>query len=356
MDMGTGCVIGPDDTRDYPASILLGSEGNLPSAYIVPAFLHVFNSFYKPIKSEAMKVIRNQGGLPTCVGESTALQKQTQEGVKMSSKDCYRQAKRLDGSGDPLSWGTTLNAGQDAVVDGIATEAVVPFDRGEGMESLVSLDDVDEGTLRSREEHKGKSYFRVERNDFERVIYGTRTPIVTALQWYPSDHNIGPDGVMKWPTGSNPRGHAVTMAGWFTRDSGTLRRIFANSHGVEWGDNGFFYVDDDMINRFTSGRLAVDMPHDLAKLLVKWNEKNVKCASSPDIYRIQYGVRRKYENEIVFWSFGNLFVGGDAQTMVYDIPEDELYAIPEGIPMDIKDAPFRYKELVREIRQHYNQF
>jgi len=124
-----------------------------------------------------------------------------------------------------------------------------------------------------------------------------------------------------------------------------------NSFGPNWGDNGLFYVPvKDVINRLTSGRIAVDRTNELSSLLAKYNEKNLQVTGSPDIYRCELGVLRKYPDEITWWAFGNLF-----GIETYDISFVDFEHIPRGKNMDINNAPFRTKELVRQIRQHYGQ-
>lgn len=346
----TGCVLRPTPNDRLNIAAVLAAEGEMPEQYIVPAFRHLFDAEFRPIPEKMRTFIRHQGSIPSCVGHATSRQKEAQEGVPMSPRDIYRLAKRADGSGDPLSWGTTLAAAQDVMVwTGVASEAVVPDQPNASTQAYVALDDVTPATEADRSKHKAKSHFFIYRNDFKRTLFQREIPIVTSCGWHSSDAGIGPDGMMKMASGTYYGGHAFACIGWVRR-AGKEVKVMVNSHGVSFGDNGLFYVDDDAMNRLSAGEVSLDIEPSLAELLAKWNEMNVKVKDDPRVYRIQYGVKRRFENEVVFFAFGYLFT-----TDVMEIPKAELDAIPEGIPVDIKDAPFRTRELVREIRQFYGK-
>lgn len=346
-----GCVLRPAKAGLEIGSILSVAEGDLPENYVVPAYRDLFDAGFRPVPAKLAEFIRNQNGIPSCVGHATANQKGAQEGVRMSPRDIYRLAKLIDGFGDPLSWGTTLSAAQDAMVEpGTASEDLVPDLPHASRAQYVSQDDVSDAVRADRKTHKALKNYFVPRTDFRRTLFQTGFPVVTSCGWHESDDAIGASGIMGMPTGAYRGGHAFACIGWRTLSSG-VALIMVNHFGSGWGDNGLFYVPfADAFNRLTSGYVSVDIDAKLAELLMTWNERNVKSPDSPKVYRIQYGVKRQYENEIVFFAFGQLF-----STDVWEITSADLAAIPEGRAMDISDAPFRTRELVREMRLLYSK-
>lgn len=346
-----GAILSPENESEPRYG---GTDVELPDQYIVPFFRDWFGDRFglRPENVEEW-FVQSQGPIPSCIAEACAKQKTAQEGRKVSRRDIYRLAKRLDGTADPTTWGTTLNAGQDAMIDpGPADDELVEDDRSD-INAFVSLDDVNEDVRCSREANKGKSSLRVERTDFIRAMFEYGLPLTTACHWYSADNGIGKDGMMGMPTGNPIGGHSFLCIGWVSKQEEGMGPclVMVNSFGKGWGDNGLFYVPvKDVINRLTSGRIAIDQPHDLTVLLARYNGKDVQVVGSPDIYRCELGVLRKYPDEITWWAFGNLF-GFDT----YDMPFLDFQDIPKGKYMDISDAPFRSRELVRQLRQHYGK-
>lgn len=359
---GLGCILEPGEPNGLSAYSALGIGGaavgvELPKTYVAKGFEKWFNFNADGIVTtnpSEMK-IKDQKTRPSCVGQSSAYQKGAIEGKEISARDVYRQAKRLDGYGDPLSWGTTLGAGQDAMVNGAADELLVPEPDGSwDIGRYVDLADVTDAVKQSRDENKSKSSFYVYRYDFKETLVKTQTAIVTSCMWYSSDSAIGYDGLMQMPTGSQQGGHAFVIVGWGYRivNGQPIEVLIApNSWGKEWGDNGVFYIPvKDVSNRLSAGYVTVDMPPDLAKILTKYDGHDVQVIGDPKIWRITDGKKRHYPDEICFWAHGGLF-----GFSVVEIRQQDLDAIPDGEPMKIDEAPWQTRELVRQIRQHYGK-
>lgn len=348
MDKGLGLVATPPSGGTPSVELILGVPGALPEQFVVPAFRGWFDTSFQVIPGNV--AVTDQGPIPSCVGHATAHQKSAQERVRISPRDIYRQAKRLDGTNDPTSYGTSFAAAQDVLTkNGAAEEKLVPDLPNVPLADYVSLTDVSEVVTWNRGEHKGKSSFFVQRTLLRQTLLQTEQPIVTGCQWYAQDNGIGTDGIMRLPAGTVIAGHAFACIGWVIRPGVGECLVMVNSFGKGWGHHGLFFVPTaDVLNRLYEGYVAVDIGITLAELLRRYDGKNVMVPGTPDIYRCELGVLRKWPDEITWWAFGNLF-GFD----VYEIPSAEFDAIPKGIPMDIKDAPFRTRELVRQIRQHF---
>lgn len=332
----------PDDVTPS-AELFLGAV-ELPESYIVPAWRDCFDDDFNPIPEKIRARIMDQGRQPSCVGHGTSVQKSAQEGVLISPRDIYRQAKRIDG--DPDGWGTTLAAAQDVLVaTGAAEHSLV--DPNPNVSSLVYLaDDYSDEVKENRKAHRGTKPFRVPRTMMRQAMLEYGVPVVTSLMWYPEDNRIGRDGVMMMPSSMNGLGHCVSSIGW----TGRLGTVMVNSFGQDWGADGLFYVKGDVINRFGNAYITLDIEHDLALIIAKYEGKDVKVAAKSDHYRIQDGKRRKYPDEITWWAHGRLF-----GIETFEIGQDELDALPEGDDMSVTEAPFATRELVRQIRQYYGQ-
>lgn len=343
-EIATGCLIEPPPPHLQAVEAILGAAGDVPDEFIVPFFRPLFDATFKRAGS-ALR-IKNQRGIPSCVGESLSYQKAADEGVEMSGRDNYRLAKRKDGTGDPTSWGTSIWAGLDAQVDwGIAEEAVVPDISDRPIAEYVSLADVTPAVEANRAKHKSKRGYFVPRTEIVATLWQTQRPVVTSCVWYTNDNAIGPSGVMGMPSGTSVGGHAFCVVG-VVRRGGVRCLAVLNSWSEAWGDKGVFYIPlDGVLNRLGNGYVSVDMEASLADVLAKFAGKIVKVKGDPRLWSIEGGKRRHFENEAAWWAHGKLFVG----TEVFDIGAAELEVIPEGEKLtwaNAKDA--HLKELVRE--------
>lgn len=355
IDRALGCNIRPDIETPSVEPHLAGGE--LPEQYVVPAWRDCFDAEFKPIPEKIRARILDQGQQPSCVGHGTSVQKSAQEGVLISPRDIFALCKKYDG--DPEGWGTTLGAAQDALtIDGAAEDTLV--DRTPSMPLEVYRKDAyaTPAIKANRAEHKGRKPFQVPRTLIRQTGVQYGLPIVTSLLWYVQDNRIGANGLMRMPTTAAVSGHCVAWIGYiFVIDmtSGSPVRmrvdIFVNSFGPNWGACGLFYVPDDgTINRFRNGYVTLDMPADLAAIIAQFEGKDVIVTGSPEIYRIEGGKRRHYPNEIVWWAHGRLF-GID----VFEIGKEELAMIPAGQDVTIEEAPFKTRELVRQVRAFYGK-
>ncbi len=329
-------------------SPLLGVP-QIPEQYIVPSWRDCFTESFEPIPDKIAPRILNQGQIDSCVGHGTSVQKSAQEGVTISPRDIWRLAKRLDGY--PLSnFGTTLSAAQDALtLTGAADDVLVPRDPAMGRDAYLDLADVTPVVTTSRAKHKSKTAYFVPRSLIRETIQAYGFPLVTSSAWYPEDNLIGPDGIMKLPTSVIWSGHAYACIGWINRTMGLSTQVclvMVNSFGSAWGHHGLFFVPlNGVENRLQNAHISIDVEPSLASILARYNGLNVRVMGSPDHWKIEGGKRRKYDNEIVWWAHGHLF-GID----VYEIDPEDIEVVPMGSPMSIDEAPFKTRELVRQIR------
>lgn len=346
-----GAILEPEPAGMPSVEPLLGATGELPYQYIVPSWRECFDDQFHVIPDKIRPKILNQGPIDSCVGHGTSVQKSAQEGVVISPRDIWRQAKRLDGY--PLEqFGTTLSAAQDALAQtGAAEDPLVSRDPAMGRDAYISLADVTDPIKANRTIHRSKNSYFVPRTLIKETIFTYGFPLVTSSPWYPADSLIGAGGIMHFPTENTYQGHCFACIGWVLRmveDKLCTCYVMVNSFGPNWGDNGIFYVPiNGTENRLQNALVSVDKQPSLVSLLLQYNGRNVKEMGKPDHWKIENGLRRRYPNEIVFWLNGGLF-GYD----VYDIDPDDLLIIPQGPDMNIDNVSWQEKERFRQMEQH----
>ena len=348
----------PASARSIQPLLSAASAGALPDQYIVPAFRHWFDDQFRPIPEnvntlkDGAVMNRDQGQIDACVGFAFALQKSSHEGMPISPKDVWALTKELDSQRGytKSGYGATAWSGADAIAAGVASEAIVPSSvAGKTREQYMEVSTASE-VVADREKHKGKTPYFVGRDLIKRTLIDTGHPVATSCQWFEADNEIGRNGsapFMTMPTGENRGGHMFGIIGWL-RYGGVEGYVVPNSWSKAWGWNGMFLIptENGVTGRLGNGYVHVDKDDNIAELLHRFDQKNVRLVGTPDLYRCELGVMRKWPNEIVWWSHGNLF-GFDT----FDITPDELAAIPAGPEMKIEDAPAKTRELVRQIRQ-----
>lgn len=346
-----GCVLAPEPF-DVPSIEPLLGAGELPDQYMVPSWRECFDENFNPIPDKIRPRILNQGAIDSCVGHGTAVQKSAQEGVAISPRDIWRVGKSIDGY--PLSnFGTTLWACQDALIKtGAAEAALVAGEPAMGRDAYLAMEDITPEVHASREKHKSKSAYYVPRSAIRQTLLTYGFPLVTSSAWYAQDSAIGADGIMRPPSSPNWTGHAYACVGWVRRlvdGSSKQCLVMVNSFGPAWGAAGLFLIPlDGTENRLNNAYVAIDIEPSLAQVLANFNGRNVRRGA--DHWKIEGGRRRKYPDELVWWAHGNLF-GYD----VFEISAEELEVVPLGANMTIEEAPWKNRELIRQIRQHGGQ-
>lgn len=354
LQSGLGLVESPNrpDMPSYEPS--LGAV-ELPESYIIPAFRHWFDASFNVIPSKVFTTAdgkefnHDQGRVDACVGFGGAIVKTSHEGVAASARDLWNLTKRIDAErGLPLdAYGATLWAMLDALEGGVAEDATVPS-APNGMSRANYLDMgsyLNDKVLAERKRHVGgkKAYF-VTRDKMRETMFQTGKAVATHCTWFSGDNGIAEE--MKMPVGNNVGGHCFADIGWIKG-----RDVMTNSWGKRWGFHGLFFVPlKDVYSRLGYGYVHVDASDPLPALLAKYNGKDLRRVGTNELYRCELGVLRKYPDEVTWWAFGKLF-GFDT----FDIVKEDFELIPKGVPMDVKDAPLKTRELVRQVRQHYGK-
>lgn len=326
-------LAGPDpyDERDYPITAILKEDVPLPDQYIVPFYRHWFDKDFKPIPTEIAKGIKQQWGRGSCVSQTASGQKAAQENKKLSARFHHAYCKKIDGLPGE---GTYLRTGQQVDVDyGISEEDKYPEPGPEmSYQEYINVDLIPADVRKNAEGHKSQSYWSVTRDfsAYMQALYQMETPIMSGSPWYESDNKT--KGLWQAPSGRNVGGHAFQVIGWVRRNNQQVL-VVPNSWGPYWGENGLFYIPQDLMNRLYQAWMTVDVPSDVAKIIAKYAGKNIKAEDKPDIFYVSEGEKHKYPDELVWWSNGNMFAGGFVIAT-----QEEINLIPAG-----KDVEFNYK-------------
>ena len=346
-DIQTGVLDVPPPSRAQRIEAM-GGDAPLPESYIVPAFRHWFDADFKRVPgriftaADGRRFGHNQGGIDACVGHGGGLVKTDHEGTPMSSRDAWNVAKRIDASqGYALaSYGATMWAGIEALDEGLATEATVPSEpNGRTREEYLDMDAYLTPAVKDeREAHKGKGTpFYCGRDSRRRMLYSTGHAMMTSLAWWSGDNDCG--GLLGSPEGKDVGGHCIDYVGWIGGVD-----VYANSFGNAWGYDGLLYAPLSVAGRFGNYYGHVDASDPLPLLLARYDGKDLRRVGTPELWRCELGIMRKYPDELTWWSFGKLF-GYDT----FDITPADFDAIPKGEPMNINDAPAKTRELVRQV-------
>jgi hypothetical protein len=327
----------------------MGGPDGLPESYIVPAFRHWFDKDFNllPDKvfttADGKRFAHDQGNIDACVGHGGGLVKTDHEGVPMSSRDAWNVAKRIDaGNGYPLNeYGASMWAGIMALDGGIATEATIPSPpAGRTRAEYLDMEKYLTPAVKAeREAHKGKGKpFYCDRSARRQMLYATGHAMMTSLRWHQGDNTCGGD--LGAPTGNDVGGHCIDFIGWIRGVD-----IDPNSWGTDWGRHaGLILVPAEQSARFGNYYGHVDADNPLPALLARYDGKDLRRVGTPELWRCEYGILRKYPDEVTWWSFGKLF-GYDT----FDILPADFDAIPKGEPMSVNDAPAKTRELVRQV-------
>lgn len=303
MDFATGCIILPEDERDFSYEILGAENVTLPDEFEVdiPFFL-------------------NQKQIDACVGMAVATAKSSDELSEQSPRFVWGQTKAAE---EYIGYGTSFQA----VMKTLKTVGSVAY--GTMNESTdVTRDqymrfELTDDLRNKASEHKALSYWRAQSWQMaKQALFENKKPLVSMCDWH-KEYNVPVDGFISPPTSSNGIGHAFVLRGWKKTPAGEEYAIFRNSWGQGWGKNGDFYakVSDFPLLDIRLFFVLVDMPAEKAKLVQKYDKKLIKNPNKPEVYFVSKGKIAWINNEAAFEFGRNNGWWGDWMDIV-EIPEE----------------------------------
>lgn len=191
--------------------------------------------------------IKDQQRFLTCQWESSAVQKEVDEKIKLSSRSIAIKGKQMGLIGRlGLS---NIRSGQKVMKAwGILSDATCP-DEPKGSWSKYIGFNVDAHSAEAAQ-HKIKSYWFVNKlNDVYKLLDQNRIVIV-GMPWY-SGFNQGGGFKIPWLisviVGWFVGGHAFILKG-YDRDYQNKKVLIAqNSYSIRWGNKGDFYIDESYL-------------------------------------------------------------------------------------------------------------
>jgi len=274
-DFPLGCELVEDDPRNFP--------------------------YYKIEEVGAMEVPdfridlpkSNQGNKPSCVGHAVGKQKSKQETnergelIDLSKMFLYSLCKREQNFS---GWGTNVPlAMKMSAKYGVPLDSTVPEDTTLPEDVYIRVcDNVSQDVYVEAAEYRSETYWYIYPGDWARIVrtaYNERIPLVTTNMWYKSYNRTEKDGRLPLPSGGAVGGHAFVFSEKETVD-GRVRWWFDNSFGKNWGKDGRFYIWEDELEQYGLGTffIIVDIPHNVADILVKYQGKVIKNANDPRCY------------------------------------------------------------------------
>lgn len=216
-------LLGPDpvDIRDYELATIQPEMVSLPSSYcFMDKMLSIQRQFWGTCTSHAVDGI-----------------KEFQEGVKLSQRFIYYNTKKISGLWN-IQGDYTRNTMKAVVKYGAPPEDVFPDSKDGSWENYISKEPP-LSAYEKAEPYKGKTYFVVGKTleEFQQAIYQNKCPIGLGMGWWQSYYGIKSDGKLPLLTGKRYGGHAISCVGWEGN-----KLWFRNSHGANWGNQGYFYI------------------------------------------------------------------------------------------------------------------
>jgi len=156
--------------------------------------------------------------------------------IKLSQKFIYINTKKISGLWD--NQGDYLrNAFKSVCQYGACLEETFPDIKRSSWNSYIK-DRPSEQAYKEAEKYKGKTFWAVGRTleDFRQAIFQNKCPVGFGMMWYKSYRSPASDGRLPLPD-TKLSGHAIICVGW---TKGKL--WFKNSHGTNWGLNGYAYI------------------------------------------------------------------------------------------------------------------
>lgn len=270
-----GVILEAPDERDFDGELILSSgQEELPSKFRV--------SNTQPYT--------DQRHIPSCVGHAIAGAKSQQENTPLSPRHAWQLARDYY---NYTGYGAYITHGLKA----ITKQGIVPFGTVEEdpHDTFMTQDEymrpkITEEQLLKAQKYRARSYWRMAYGTgtnvvqtIKRALFQYDTELITSMTWH-KEFNRPRNGVLPSPK-TPSEGHAFRLVGWDTK-RGRERLIFANSWGLDWGDQGDFYVYTDKLHEydFRSWFMINDIPKDQARIINQYQGKLIKNAWDPKVY------------------------------------------------------------------------
>lgn len=273
--------------------------------------------------------VKDQRPYNTCCFASAIVQKELDEGVELSLRSLVsyaRSAGYITGNG----YSSLRNAQKALIEFGAAEVGLVQEELRSNWDLYSHARNLQEDVRENAAKHKAKnSLLLTSISDWFHALDNGRA-IQTGCKWYTGYNQLPAPYILPIGRGAYVGGHAFTCIGY---DTDKKVFIFQNSFNKTWGDSGLFYIRFSDFSQLYQGRLTVDLPNVVDKVVSAYEGKDIKTNDNPGIYRVRDGKRYLYPNEQVFFSWGGRF--GTDKTWVL-VSKQVMEALPLGGSMELK--------------------
>lgn len=281
-----GCILEAPDERDFRAELLLSTSGtNEQDKPVAP--------LPKSFKVSHTQPYTNQRYIDSCVGHAVAGIKSQQERTSLSPRNIWVGARELrgwTGAFEYMYGAYITDALKFVVQNGVTTYGLVEEDALNMSRAKYLRPEYTPEQLTQALQYKAESYWRggygtsaqtIE--TVKRAMFELDTEFVTSMTWH-TEFNNPKGGVLPLPK-TRVEGHAFRFRGWETKLN-RERLIFANSWGLDWGDQGDFYIYTDQLHNYDlrGWYMFYDMPKDQARIINNYQKQLIKNPWSPKVY------------------------------------------------------------------------
>ena len=205
-------------------------------------------------REDIYSAVTNQGSIGSCVGHAVSNTVNDREDFKnldLSAMWVYKTAKKYDyWAGEDYS-GTSISGAYEGMrKEGVCLEQFFPYNMN--TENVEPLD----GASDDAATRKLKGYFYIPWEDTKAIKNMLLNESLSAsLNLYNAFYDANDSGVVtaegyfdSKPVG----GHAMRLVG-YKETEGVLYWRFENSWGVRWGDKGYVWVPDEVVQKSNIG-------------------------------------------------------------------------------------------------------
>jgi len=249
-------IIGPEpkDPRDYQLCDIQPEGAELPEEFI--------------LINKMSPVTRQWWGTCTAHGATAVKEyldsKEYGKTINLSEKFVYYNTKKISQifstQGDYVK-----NALASVCKYGAPLIEDYPDTKEKDWETYVKQEPSPE-IYKKAEKYKGKTYWVVGNTleQYRQAIFQQLSPVIFSMMWYKSYRKTIPDGRLLLPD-IQLGGHAVSCVGW------TKNKLwFRNSHGIDWGLNGYAYIPFDEFTKHTLWNSWILLDAEKPKEITGW--------------------------------------------------------------------------------------
>lgn len=265
-----------------------------------------------------------------CVGFGSSYEADATESFDGESKQgsgayVFAMAKKWSGA-SLNSFGTSLLAGCMARVKyGICSKEKWDYKRGR-RNYFANHHNIPKEAHLEAKDHKAESAWQLD------IPWGwTKFDAILATLYHFKDKKV--------LIGTGDKAHRRTIIG-YDKERDCL--INCDTYGTRTYEKGWQYITRTRARTLFTPHFVLDIPRNLAEILVKFNDKVVKTKNSNNCYFIEGGKKRHIPDEDIANAHGFLLAPHDHGKLTEIIRQQDLDMIPKGDNLQFKDGKLKW--------------